>query len=328
MAKQEITLTSLLDVYNAEKEDEFVPTGIPTLDLLLGGGISPGSLYAFWGDKGSGKSTIALQVLRQFLRNGDNCVFIDVERSLNVRQQECFGIRSYVESGQLLHMQATTFSDADTICSACVKDKERKVKLVVIDSNSMLLPAIPDDLDIASERPGQKAKQSGALLTRIKSTFYNAGIACIVIFHARANISMGPANPYAPSSAMEGGFVAGHAPDAIVAISAGSKIKDKDDRVIGQVIHLTTDKNKFAPPFQKYDSKLFFGVGIRRTHETVDWCLRKGIITKINASTYEYPTPDGEAKSIRGYDNLFNIPLEHVQHLYSLLEPIMKGKEE
>lgn len=44
-------------------KEELVKTGIPGLDKLLGGGLSPGSIILVSGPTGSGKSTLALQFL-------------------------------------------------------------------------------------------------------------------------------------------------------------------------------------------------------------------------------------------------------------------------
>ena len=36
------SLSDLINQYSAEKEDEFIPTGIQTIDDMIGGGICPG----------------------------------------------------------------------------------------------------------------------------------------------------------------------------------------------------------------------------------------------------------------------------------------------
>lgn len=46
-----------------KKNNELVKTGIPGLDKLLGGGLTPGSIVLVSGPTGSGRSTLALQFL-------------------------------------------------------------------------------------------------------------------------------------------------------------------------------------------------------------------------------------------------------------------------
>ena len=55
-------------------------TGCAGLDELLGGGVEPGVLTLVYGEPGSGKTSLALQISREVLNNGGKSVlFIDTE---------------------------------------------------------------------------------------------------------------------------------------------------------------------------------------------------------------------------------------------------------
>ncbi len=55
-------------------------TGCAGLDELLGGGVEPGVLTLVYGEPGSGKTSLALQLSREVLNNGGKSVlFIDTE---------------------------------------------------------------------------------------------------------------------------------------------------------------------------------------------------------------------------------------------------------
>jgi circadian clock protein KaiC len=58
-----------------------ISTGIGGLDDILAGGLPPGRLYLVEGDPGSGKTTLALQVLRAGVANGEKCLFITLSES-------------------------------------------------------------------------------------------------------------------------------------------------------------------------------------------------------------------------------------------------------
>ena len=45
-----------------------VPTGVPELDRVLGGGLVPGSLVLIGGEPGIGKSTLVMQALAHLSR--------------------------------------------------------------------------------------------------------------------------------------------------------------------------------------------------------------------------------------------------------------------
>lgn len=314
MAKKEstVSLAEIVQRYSAEKEWELIPTGIPTLDKTLGGGTCPGAMYGIWGEQGSGKTTIAVQIMKGYLKRGERCLMIDTETAMNTQQQESYGIRKYVEDGLLIHVTAATYVEAHEITKAVYKDTELNVKFVLIDSETMLQPKCGDDLKIDDNQPGQKARQAYNWLTATKQNFFEKGITSMIIFHARANISM-TMNPYAPASKQAGGYAAKHIPDCIIQVQAGQKFGEKATPD-GQVIHITTDKNKFAAPFQKYDAKLFFGVGIKKSVDLIDTAISLGLI-KQSGSFFTF---DGE--TVRGTDALYNMSTEQLRKVKSLVD--------
>lgn len=304
--KTDGSLSSILQQYSAEKEETFTPTGILTIDKLFGGGLYAGGMYAFWGPQGCGKSTVAFQIMKRFAKQDQKSVFLDIEKAFNQAQQEAFGLREYVENGTIAHVTADNYVQVDEICSAIAADGS--VKLVVVDSESSLLPKLPQDTDISSAQPGQKARQSQLLLTKVKSLFYQKGIISIWLFHARANISM-TANPYAPQEKMAGGWGARHIPDLVLHLNPGQKIKDGDS-IQGQVVHLECEKNKYTAPFVKRDVSLYFGVGIKKKQEILDYSVENGLIKQSGSF---FTLPNGE--TIRGRDALNDLTNEQLKVL-------------
>jgi DNA repair protein RadA/Sms len=58
-----------------------MPTGLPELDRVLGGGLVPGSVTVVGGEPGIGKSTLLLQVLAGMAALGARCLLITAEES-------------------------------------------------------------------------------------------------------------------------------------------------------------------------------------------------------------------------------------------------------
>lgn len=56
-----------------------IPIDCKPLDELLGGGIESGSLTSLYGEAGSGKTNICLQLARNVVLSGKKVVFIDTE---------------------------------------------------------------------------------------------------------------------------------------------------------------------------------------------------------------------------------------------------------
>lgn len=301
-------LDDILTQYSAEKKEEMVATGVPPIDLLLGGGISIGSVYAFWAGKGAGKSTISIQIAKAFLEEGYSVAHIDVEKALTPMQQRNFGVRKYVESGQFMHLTATTYVQADEICQAlCKSASERGIKLIILDSETMLMAKLPEDTNVADLQPGTSARQAVPFLNKLKSSAYENGVSVIIISHARANI--GATTPYSPKDNMAGGYALQHVPDAIVQIKAGAKIGEDKTQPIGQTITITTDKNKFAPPFRKVEAPFMFGKGVDCRRFLIDWAVGAGIIAR-SGSRYEF-----DDKKYNGISQVYSMDEIYVSKL-------------
>ncbi|MFY2762577.1 ATPase domain-containing protein [Arenimonas sp. MALMAid1274] len=58
-----------------------VGTGVPGLDNVLGGGLTPSRLYLIEGTPGAGKTTIALQFLMEGVRKGESVLYITLSET-------------------------------------------------------------------------------------------------------------------------------------------------------------------------------------------------------------------------------------------------------
>ena len=100
------------------KHIEAVKTGSISLDLALGvGGIPKGRITEIFGPEASGKTTLALHVIRESQRNGGNCVFIDAEHALNSQYAEAIGVKLE----DTLLSQPDTGEQALEICETLVR---------------------------------------------------------------------------------------------------------------------------------------------------------------------------------------------------------------
>lgn len=323
--KTDSSLASILSTYGVSKPLEFVDTGVSALNTVLGGGIALGYFYTFWGVQGCGKSTITCQVVRAFCRQGLKVVYIDSERALNSRQKDSFGLSDFEAQGLFIHLSVQFMDQLEEVGAALSQDPS--IKLVVIDSLSEIQPYADKELRLQDIRPGLKAQQSSLLLPRLKHWFANAGIACIVLLHARANVQMGVVNPYAPKEKSDGGYATQHVPDVVLKISIGAKLKEKDpvsgdDIVIGATTKLEAEKNKFTAPFHPLTCKLLYGKGISQRYEIIDTALERGVIQKTGNT---YILPSGE--KFVGIGKLYGMPRESLSGLKDYLNGGMSQEE-
>src|ERR1700761_801855 len=64
-----------------EDENTRISTGSTGLDDILGGGLDPDRMYLYEGRPGTGKTTIALQFLREGARHGESVLYISLSET-------------------------------------------------------------------------------------------------------------------------------------------------------------------------------------------------------------------------------------------------------
>ncbi|PIR50107.1 DNA recombination/repair protein RecA, partial [Candidatus Peregrinibacteria bacterium CG10_big_fil_rev_8_21_14_0_10_54_7] len=62
---------------------EFIPTNIVSLDLALGGGVPRGRVIEIYGPESSGKTTLATHIIAQIQQKGGVAAFVDAEHALD-----------------------------------------------------------------------------------------------------------------------------------------------------------------------------------------------------------------------------------------------------
>jgi len=88
-----------------ETKNKRIETGMEELDRVLGGGVVPGSLVLIGGAPGIGKSTLLLQMSRDFSARGEKVLYVSGEESLE--QIKLRGDRLGVQTGALYLLAET-----------------------------------------------------------------------------------------------------------------------------------------------------------------------------------------------------------------------------
>ncbi|MGJ7915918.1 ATPase domain-containing protein [Massilia sp. LXY-6] len=126
-----------------------IGSGLPALDMLLGGGIEEGSSTLVSGPPGTGKSSVAVQFVKSMTDRGHRAAIFLFEESFNMllNRSEGIGIdlRTPYESGLLsvhqidpAEMSPGEFSHA--VCGAA----DQGARVVVIDSLNGYMNAMPE----------------------------------------------------------------------------------------------------------------------------------------------------------------------------------------
>ena len=122
-----------------------IPLGSTSFDNLLGGGIEAGSVTLLYGEAGSGKTNICLQMAYNLIKEGNLVVYVDTEGLSTERIQQIFVDVPLMKN--LLVFKVHSFEEQVEQISQAVKLAEinDKVALVIVDSMTVFYRLKSDD---------------------------------------------------------------------------------------------------------------------------------------------------------------------------------------
>ena len=122
------------------RREEKLPFGIGCIDQFLEGGIDPGVITQIYGEGGSGKTNMALQLTVSALSRGERVIYVDTEGfSSNRFLQICGGNQEYSNNLILFTPENIGEQEVCLIKAERIMQNSKDVKLLVIDSMTALL---------------------------------------------------------------------------------------------------------------------------------------------------------------------------------------------
>lgn len=113
-----------------------IPLDCKAIDDLLGGGFEAGAITEIYGEAGSGKTNLCLQLTRHVLRNGKKVIYIDTEGLSKDRMAQIFGGDFEKLIKNMLIFEPYNFAEQEVIVDKAVTlaAKNEEIGLVVLDS--------------------------------------------------------------------------------------------------------------------------------------------------------------------------------------------------
>jgi DNA repair protein RadB len=124
----------------------------PSVDNLLGGGIENGSVTMLYGEAGTGKTNICLQMAYNVAKSGKKVAYIDTEGLSAERIEQIFIDEAYTRD--LLVFSAHTFDEQGYgIIQAArqAESPETNIGLIIVDSMTMFYRLRSDDSSVRNE---------------------------------------------------------------------------------------------------------------------------------------------------------------------------------
>src|SRR3989344_90662 len=265
-----------------------ISTGSYSLNLALGvGGIPQGRVVEIFGPESSGKTTLALHIIREAQRSGGLCAFIDAEHALDPDYAKKIG----VHTNELLISQPDTGEQALEIVESLVRSGE--VSVIVVDSVAALTPRAEIEGEMGQQHIGLQARLMSHALRKLTSVVSKTNSAIIFINQIRMQIGIMFGKP----ETTPGGKALKFYSSVRIEVRRSAQIK-KGEEVIGNRVNAKVVKNKVAPPFRKAEFDIFFNEGISPDAELLTLGEKFEIVKKSGAS-FSY----GNVRLGSGFDN-------------------------
>lgn len=254
-------------------KDDIVSTGIMGLDIALGvGGIKKGSIVEIYGPESGGKTTLALQLCKQYQKLDKPVLYIDTERTLTKETIVSMGIKE--KNFYLMHVNnlEQALGACKTVAQACT------FSAIVIDSLAGLAPKAQIDGDIGDSHPGLFSRIMSEALSVLTPILDNTGCTLIVINQLREKVGVMFGNPERAT----GGRALKYYASIRLDVRRIESIRSMGDTV-GFHTRVAVVKNKLAAPLKNVEFDIMFGYGISEEGDILDYAVEKGVITKCSA---------------------------------------------
>ncbi len=237
--------------------------------ITLGvGGFVKGKLYELMGWEGSGKSTICGHTVAECQKAGGRVCYIDGEHAVDKKYFKALG----VDTESLLIAQPSSGEEGFQIAMELINSGE--VDLIIIDSDSSLIPKAVLDGDVGESSIGKKARLNSNAYPKLKSALSANNVCVIVVSQYREKIGVMFGNP----TTTQGGHALKFYADCRIEVTK-SLIKE-GDVTVGNTTKIKATKNKMCPPYRPIQFEVKFGTGIDKLGEIMQLAADFEIIKK------------------------------------------------
>jgi recombination protein RecA len=257
-----------------------IPTGILTLDRLLGGGIAKGRYTELFGPYSALKTYTSLRTIASAQRKGLACLYADAERSFDPEWASRCGVDT-----SALRLYVPDFGEElIDVVEAILRSRE--YGLVVVDSIAALIPKAEQGESASKEQMGLMGRLTSKMMRRLTAAL-STETAVILINQLREKIGIMFGKPETTTGGRSIPFYAGQR----VEFRPGERIKETVDGKpvnIGRVVSITVEKDKTGPNVGRVGEVTFnYNEGIDYLEELVTLGEALGIVDR-SGNTYSY----------------------------------------
>ena len=256
--------------------------------IALGtGGFVKGKMYELMGWESSGKTTICGHVAAECQKMGGTVVYLDGEGGLD---EPYFGAIG-VDTSKLIITRPECGEDGFDAAIRLMKTGE--VDLIIIDSDSSMIPKSVKQSPVGESNIGKKSRLNSDAYPKLKTVLVNCNVCVIVTSQYREKIGM----MYGDPKTTQGGHALKYYCDCRIEIT--KSMAKEGDVNYGNITKVKTTKNRMSPPYRVAEFDVVWGKGIDIIKELVELATEYEII-KRSGSWYSY----GETKLGQGVSSV------------------------
>jgi recombination protein RecA len=261
---------------NQTREYDVIPTGSIKIDFqALGvGGFCRSKMYMVKGWEGSNKTTLCGHLTANCQKQGGKVVYLDGEHALDVTYME----NLHVDMSNFILIQPDNFESGMEMALKLMETGE--IALLIVDSDSSLLPKGMMESEVGTQTIGKKAKANSETYPKIKLATSKFNVCTVVTCQYRIN----PGQMFGDNRVIPGGHALAYWADVIVDLT--KRLRKEGDETSGTETTFKTTKNKTFIPYREVIFTTLFGVGIDKLDEILQlgkefdlWKLRAKVVT-------------------------------------------------
>lgn len=277
----------------------WLPTGSTLIDLVINQGLPGGHMVEIFGKPATGKSAIALQIVKQAQLRGGVGVYMDAEGRLSTSLAEnVVGVRT--DTGWIYRRPMNLEEALD----ACERFADRAIKsdlptVIVVDSIAGL---VPKTLGYGSDgEPLLGGKRQQGKKAQVLSWFFERGftkkihgsnVFFIVLNQVRHSLDFFSYGP--PKVTTTGGYAMEFY--SSVRLHMQQRSLEKRDskegkKIVGQLLKVSVEKNTVGPPFREVEIPFYFDpsqpmLGFDDATSMLGYLINKKVIKSAPAGWY------------------------------------------
>ena len=306
--KESVCLMSELNI-----KVETLPTGDPSIDKLLNGGLPIGKVIELSGLEGTGKTSLALKCAQSAQEHFPDKIvaYIDAENSLD----NAFAAEKYgVDLSRFLYIPQDATNIAERLLDM-LEDlaKNPDVSLVILDSIGSLLTAQNRD---KSHEEGQRDTLPGLLQRTMKKVGYarKPGLAPVLMLN-QLRVDQKASGPYVDPYYSPGGMAVRHGPHLRLRLVRKGQLKEGES-VVGFEVMMKVLKGRTVVPRAVAVFAVDYVHGIDSVRSAADIAVKQGVIQQ-RGSIYDlfgqsYKGRSALLDAIRQDRSIFNDLLDNI----------------